>query len=56
MRSSRADEFRTACDAKFTLSTLFKSESELVTIRKSHTFGIGEDHTDENGKMEERAE
>lgn len=51
--SSRADEFRAACDAKFPLSTIFKTDSELASIRKSHTYGIGEDRSDEAGKIEE---
>jgi len=53
LRSSRTDEFRAACDAKFTLSTVFKTESELAAVRKLHVFGIGEDHSDEQGKIEE---
>ena len=54
LHSSRADEFRAACDVKFTLSTVFNTESELAAIRRSHLFGIGEDLSDERGKIEEQ--
>jgi peptide alpha-N-acetyltransferase len=34
IKSSRIDEFRAACDAKFELSTVFKSPAELAVLRK----------------------
>jgi len=37
--SSRADEFRTACDAKFELSTVFKTPSELAPLREQVLLG-----------------
>jgi N-alpha-acetyltransferase 15/16, NatA auxiliary subunit len=36
--SSRAEEFRAACDARFPLATVFKDEKELATIRASRIF------------------
>jgi hypothetical protein len=37
--SSRADEFRIACDAKFELSTVFKTPSELAPLREQVLLG-----------------
>ena len=34
LQSSRTDEFRTRCDAKFELSTVFKTSEEIATLRK----------------------
>ncbi|TFK20657.1 N-terminal acetyltransferase A, auxiliary subunit [Coprinopsis marcescibilis] len=34
IKSTRAEEFRAACDKKFELSTLFKTPEELATLRK----------------------
>jgi len=39
MQSPRQDEYRAACDAKFELSTVFKSLSELEVLRKGATKG-----------------
>lgn len=36
------------------LSTVFKAESELAAIRRSHVFGIGEDLSDDRGEIEEQ--
>ncbi|KAF8308202.1 NMDA receptor-regulated protein 1a [Clavulina sp. PMI_390] len=51
--SERADEFQKACADRFVLSTVFKSEPELLAIRQAHTFGIGEDRADDSAKLEE---
>jgi N-alpha-acetyltransferase 15/16, NatA auxiliary subunit len=34
IKSSRIDEFRAACDAKFELSTAFKPPAELAILKK----------------------
>lgn len=33
IKSSRVEKFRMACDAKFELSTMFKSSAELAALR-----------------------
>ena len=33
-KSSKAEEFRTACDSKFSLSTVFRTPDEIVELRK----------------------
>ncbi|KAL4251971.1 NMDA receptor-regulated protein 1a [Abortiporus biennis] len=45
VNSSRAEEFRKACDSKFELSTLFKSAEELAELRK-HSFAVVEAEED----------
>ena len=35
LKSPRADEFRLACDEKFELSTVFKTQSELVSAHET---------------------
>jgi N-alpha-acetyltransferase 15/16, NatA auxiliary subunit len=39
IKSTRVDEFRTACDAKFELSTVFKCSVELAALRKQTLAG-----------------
>ena len=56
MQSSRADEFRAACDAKFVFSTVFKTDAEQAVIRKSRVFGIGADKVEDESKVEEATE
>jgi hypothetical protein len=34
IKSARIDEFRSECDAKFALSTVFKSPAEQEALRK----------------------
>jgi len=46
IHSPRQGEYRAACDAKFELSTVFKTSSELAVLRKDATKGDIEDETD----------
>jgi len=39
IKSPRVEEFRTACDTKFELSTVFKSSTELAVLRKQALAG-----------------
>lgn len=39
LKSSRAEEYREACDAKFELSTVFKSAEQLAELRKEAVSG-----------------
>lgn len=39
IQSPRMDEYRGACDAKFELSTMFKTPSELALLRKKGMAG-----------------
>jgi peptide alpha-N-acetyltransferase len=47
IKSTRVEEFRTACDAKFELSTVFKSSTELAALRRQTLAG-----NDGNGEEE----
>lgn len=49
VQSPRQDEYRTACDAKFELSTVFKPSNELEVLRKEATKG---DNREELDKLE----
>ncbi|TFK41639.1 NMDA receptor-regulated protein 1-domain-containing protein [Crucibulum laeve] len=42
IKSPRVDEFRSACDAKFELSTVFKSSEELTSLRQRVLAGESE--------------
>ncbi|TFK49358.1 N-terminal acetyltransferase A, auxiliary subunit [Heliocybe sulcata] len=45
IKSVRAEEFRTACDSKFELSTVFKSQEELAALRQNGANGTVESET-----------
>ena len=48
IKSTRVDEFRAACNAKFELSTIFKSSTKLAALRKqvlAENGGNGEEDT-----------
>jgi N-alpha-acetyltransferase 15/16, NatA auxiliary subunit len=49
IQSPRQDEYRAACDARFELSTVFKTSSELEVLRKDATKG---DIAEEVDKLE----
>ncbi|PSR74379.1 hypothetical protein PHLCEN_2v9887 [Hermanssonia centrifuga] len=51
IKSTRSEEFRTACDAKFELSTVFKSTEEITALRKS-AFAPPVDPPEANGDAE----
>ncbi|TFY68467.1 hypothetical protein EVG20_g3546 [Dentipellis fragilis] len=38
--SSRADEFRAACDASFQLATVFKTQEEMAAVKKVVALGV----------------
>jgi len=49
IKSPRSEEFRTACDAKFELSTVFKNAGELAVLQKqvlAGNDGKGDDDID----------
>jgi hypothetical protein len=46
IQSPRQDEYRIACDAKFELSTMFKTPSELEVLRKGAAKGDTIEDTD----------